>query len=127
MVTWFAWRPRRCARWRPGSTRAPTVKNFAAIRNFQSELRARLPASARHVVLDLPHAQHMRYAALAAFERIASDLAGGGGRLVLTGVSADFAEYLVRAGSHLRVFRESDRPDVALRAALAEREDLPRE
>ena len=99
---------------------------YAAIRNFLTELRARVPASARHVVLDLSHAHHMRYAALAAFEQAAADLDARGGRLVLAGVSADFAEYLTRAGSRLDVIRDGDRPGAAVRAALAQGAQPPR-
>ena len=99
---------------------------YAAIRNFLTELRARVPASARHVVLDLSHAHHMRYAALAAFEQAAADLDARGGRLVLAGVSADFAEYLTRAGSRLDVIRDGDRPGAAVRAALAQGAPPPR-
>lgn len=112
----------------PGPDAAPTqivvevsgTLYYAAIRNFLTELRTRVPSSARQVVLDLSHAHHMRYAALAAFEQVASDLDARGGRLVLAGVSADFAEYLTRAGSRLPVVRDTDRPGAAVRVALAE-------
>ncbi len=94
--------------------------HYAAIRNFLTELRARVPSSAQHVVLDLSHAHHMRYAALAAFEQVATDLDARGGRLVLAGVAVEFADYLARAGSRLHVIRDGERPGEAVRAALAE-------
>jgi SulP family sulfate permease len=94
--------------------------HYAAIRNFLTELRARVPGSASRVVLDLSHAHHMRYAALAAFERLAADLEARGGRLVLAGVSGSFADYLARAESTLRVFRERQHAGESVREALAD-------
>jgi SulP family sulfate permease len=93
---------------------------YAAVRNFLVEITARLPRSATLVVIDVSNAHHMRYAALTAFERLAAELEARGGRLVLAGVSPDFAGYLVRAGSSLATIPESERPGEALRTAIGE-------
>jgi SulP family sulfate permease len=91
---------------------------YAAIRNFLAELAARVPATTTHLIVDLSHAHHMRYAAMIAFERLAADLEHRGGQLVLVGVSPDFAEYLGRASSTLTIVRDSGRPGDALRDSL---------
>ncbi len=93
---------------------------YAAIRNFLSDLATRVPRAAKVVVLDLSHAHQMRYAAMSAFERFAAEVEARGGRVVLAGVSPEFAEYLSRAGSSLRVYRGGDRVGESVRSALAE-------
>lgn len=95
--------------------------NYSAIRNFLSQVAAHLPPTVRIVVLDLTHAHHMRYAALVAFERLAADLHQTAGKLILFGVSDEFADYAQRANSSLMLLRERsaarDSVETALRLA----------
>lgn len=91
---------------------------YAAIRNFVSELETRVPRGVRVVILDLTHAHHMRYAALAAFERLSQSLEAQQRRLVLAGVSPEFAAYMTRAGSKVPFVPATERPGEAVRAAL---------
>lgn len=93
---------------------------YAAVRNFLGELAARVPRSATRLIVDVSHAHHMRYAALQAFERVAADLEKRGGRLVLVGVSEEFADVLARAASPLAFVRASGRPGQALETASEE-------
>lgn len=91
---------------------------YAAVRNFLTEIAACLPSAARVIILDLTHAHHMRYGALVAFERLAAELDARGTRLVLAGVSREFAAYLARAGSQLTIVPDREQPGASIREAL---------
>lgn len=92
--------------------------NYSAIRNFLVQMAAHVPRTVRIVVLDLRHAHHMRYAALVAFERLAADLRVTGGKLILFGVSDEFADYAQRADSTLVLLRERGAAHDSIETAL---------
>ncbi|MGH9324980.1 MAG: SulP family inorganic anion transporter [Vicinamibacteria bacterium] len=92
--------------------------HYAAVEPFLVELEHRLPPSARTVVMDLSHAHEMRFTALVAVERFASDLAEKGIRLLLAGVSEDVLEMMEASASELEATPAEAEPYLSLRKCL---------
>lgn len=92
--------------------------HYAAVSAFNREVRARLPASAERVVVDLSHAHEMRYSALTSLERLDEELADRGATLELAGVPAPFVKLLTQAHSELPITRWDAQPGRALRRCL---------
>jgi SulP family sulfate permease len=92
--------------------------HYAAVEPFLAELEHRLPSSARVVVMDLSHAHEMRFTALMAIERFASDLADKGIHLALAGVSEDVLYMMRASGSELEATPAEAEPSLSLRRCL---------
>ncbi len=92
--------------------------HFAAAQAFLSEIFELMPASPKHVVLDLSHAHAMRFTALVAFEELEGELATQGARLHIAGVSSEFASVLRKAESNLAVTPAFDEPGRSVQEAL---------
>jgi len=92
--------------------------HYAAVEPFLAELEHRIPRAAKIVVMDLTHAHEMRFTALVALERFASDLAKKGIALHLAGV-ADYVMRMIEAsGSHLPATPAEAEPYLSLRKCL---------
>jgi SulP family sulfate permease len=92
--------------------------HYAAVDPFLAELEHRISPSAKVVVMDLTHAHEMRFTALVALERFASDLAKKGIALHLAGVSDDVLRMIEASGSHLPATPAEAEPYVSLRKCL---------
>ena len=99
--------------------------HYAAVPPFVSKARALIPSSAELVVIDLSHAHDLRFAAIAAFEELASDLEPRGVDLRLAGVDRDFCAALARARSRLCVTAAAPEPGESVRQCLAGRAEQP--
>lgn len=94
--------------------------HFAAAQAFLTEIFELMPASPKHVVLDLTHAHAMRFTALVAFEELESELASQGAKLHIAGVSREFANVLSKAESKLRFTPAFDEVGRSVQEVLAE-------
>jgi len=92
--------------------------HYAAVEPFLAELEHRIPRSAKIVVLNLTHAHEMRFTALVALERFASDLSKKGIALHLAGVSDDVVRMIESSGSHLPATPAEAEPYLSLRKCL---------
>ncbi len=92
--------------------------HYAAVDPFLAELEHRIPPSAKIVVMDLMHAHEMRFTALVALERFASDLSKKGIALHLAGVSDDVVKMIESSGSHLPATPAEAEPYLSLRKCL---------
>ncbi len=92
--------------------------HYAAVDPFLAELEHRIPKSAKTVVMDLTHAHEMRFTALVAVERFASDLARTGIALHLTGVSDDVMQMIEASGSRLPATPAEAEPYLSVRKCL---------
>jgi SulP family sulfate permease len=92
--------------------------HYAAVPPFVSEAERLIPPAARVVVIDLSHAQEIRFTALRAFEQLAEEVESDGGRLWLAGVSPETQALVTRSGSALRVVPAEDEPGLSVRRAL---------
>jgi SulP family sulfate permease len=92
--------------------------HYAAVDPFLEELEHRIPPSAKIVVLNLTHAHEMRFTALVALERFASDLSKKGIALHLAGVSDDVVRMIESSGSHLPATPAEAEPYLSLRKCL---------
>ena len=92
--------------------------HFAAAQAFLTEIFEVMPASPKHVVLDLSHAHAMRFTALVAFEELEAELAAQGAKLHIAGVSSEFASVLHKAESTLDVTPAFDEPGRSVQEAM---------
>lgn len=92
--------------------------HYAAVEPFLAELEHRIPKSAKIVIMDLTHAHEMRFTALVALERFASDLAKKGMALHLAGVSNDVMRMIASSGSHLPATPYEAEPYLSVRRCL---------
>lgn len=92
--------------------------HYAAVPPFARRARELVPSSAELVVVDLSHAHEVRYAALAAFEELDTELRARGIELRVAGVEERFAETLKAAGSTLSVTLEDPSPGASAARAL---------
>jgi SulP family sulfate permease len=92
--------------------------HYAAVEPFLAELEHRIPQAARIVAMDLTHAHEMRFTALVALERFASDLAKKGIALHLAGVSDEVMRMIDSSGSHLPATPVEAEPYLSLRKCL---------
>ena len=92
--------------------------HFAAAQAFLTEIFELMPASPKHVVLDLSHAHAMRFTALVAFEELEAELAAQGAKLHVAGVSSEFASVLHKAESTLHVTPAFDEPGRSVQEAM---------
>jgi sulfate permease, SulP family len=92
--------------------------HYAAVPPFVSEAERLIPPAARVVVIDLSHAQEIRFTALRAFEQLAEEVERDGGRLWLAGVSPETEALVTRSGSGLRVVPAEDEPGLSVRRSL---------
>jgi SulP family sulfate permease len=97
--------------------------HYAAVEPFLAELEHRIPPSAKTVVMDLTHAHEMRFTALVALERFASDLSKKGIALHLAGVSDDVMRMIAASGSGLPATPAEAEPYLSLRKCLREVEE----
>lgn len=94
--------------------------HYAAVEPFLAELEHRIPPSAKIVAMDLTHAHEMRFTALLALERFASDLGKKGIALRLAGVSDDVMKMIESSGSHLSATAAEAEPYLSLKKCLRE-------
>ncbi len=92
--------------------------HYAAVEPFLAELEHRIPPSAKIVAMDLTHAHEMRFTALVALERFASDLAKKGIALHLAGVSDEVMRMIAASGSSLPATPAEAEPYLSLRKCL---------
>jgi len=92
--------------------------HYAAVPPFVTEVERLLPASARHVVLDLSHAHQIRFAALRAFEDLAAQVEARGGILCLAGADFGTQQLVSRSGSPLHVVPAEIEPGLSVRRCL---------
>jgi len=92
--------------------------HYAAIASMERRFAEVVPASAARVILDVTHAQEMRYAALQWLERLAAELHARDAELELAGVDARFAVLMARARSELSFTRFEPGPGRAVHRAL---------
>ncbi len=92
---------------------------YAAVDHLLKRLMP-LAGTGRTVVVDLSHAHHLRYAALQALELLSEKNRARGGRLVVAGVSSEFAALARRADSELSLTPESPSPGRSVRRCLDE-------
>jgi len=92
--------------------------HYAAVEPFLAELEHRIPAAAKIMVMDLTHAHEMRFTALVALERFASDLEKRGIALHLSGVSDDVLRMIEASGSHLPATPAEAEPHLSLKKCL---------
>ncbi|HSI04558.1 MAG TPA: SulP family inorganic anion transporter, partial [Myxococcota bacterium] len=92
--------------------------HFAAAQAFLTEIFELMPASPKHVVLDLSHAHAMRFTALVAFEELEAELAAQDAKLHIAGVSTEFASVLHKAESSLDVTPAFDEPGRSVQEAM---------
>jgi SulP family sulfate permease len=92
--------------------------HYAAVEPFLAELEHRIPPSAKTVIMDLSHAHEMRFTALVALERFASDLSKKGIALHLAGVSDDVMRMIAASGSGLPATPAEAEPYLSLRNCL---------
>jgi SulP family sulfate permease len=92
--------------------------HYAAVEPFLAELEHRIPRAAGLVAMDLTHAHEMRFTALLALERFASDLARRGITLLLAGVSDDVIKMIESSGSPLPATPAEAEPYLSLRKCL---------
>jgi SulP family sulfate permease len=97
--------------------------HYAAVEPFLAELEPQIPRSAKIVAMDLTHAHEMRFTALVALERFASDLARNGVALHLAGVSEEVMRMIESSGSHLPATPAEAEPYLSLRKCLREVEE----
>jgi sulfate permease, SulP family len=92
--------------------------HYAAVDPFLAELEHRIPRAAKVVAMDLTHAHEMRFTALVALERFASDLAAKGISFHLSGVPEDVMGMIEASGSHLPATPAEAEPYLSLRKCL---------
>jgi SulP family sulfate permease len=92
--------------------------HYAAVDPFLAELEHRIPKAAKVVVMDLTHAHQMRFTALVALERFASDLAPKGIAFHLSGVPEDVMGMIEASGSQLPATPAEPEPYLSLRKCL---------
>ncbi|HJS73443.1 MAG TPA: solute carrier family 23 protein [Vicinamibacteria bacterium] len=92
--------------------------HYAAVDPFLAELEHRIPRAAKVVVMDLSHAHEMRFTALVALERFASDLAGKGIAFHLSGAPDDVMGMIEASRSHLPATPAEPEPHLSLRKCL---------
>jgi len=88
--------------------------HYAAVQPFLDEAERIIPRSARTVVIDLSHAHEIRFAALRALERLASET-----ELWLAGVDEDTARLLERSESPLKWVAEAPVPGASVHECLS--------
>ncbi|MFW5926335.1 MAG: SulP family inorganic anion transporter [Myxococcota bacterium] len=98
--------------------------HYAAVPAFVEQAQRMVPPSARLVVIDLSHAQDLRFAALDAFEQMAGDLHARGTELRLAGVGPHFRAFARRAGSRLPMSPVDPEPGASARRALGNDPEL---
>jgi SulP family sulfate permease len=92
--------------------------HYAAVDPFLAELEHRIPRSAKAVVMDLSHAHEMRFTALVALERFATDLAARGIAFHLSGAPEDVMGMIAASGSQLSATPAEVEPYLSLRKCL---------
>jgi SulP family sulfate permease len=92
--------------------------HYAAVDPFLAELEHRIPRAAKVVVMDLTHAHEMRFTALVALERFASDLAAKGIAFHLSGVPEEVMGMIEASGSHLPAVPAEPEPYLSLKKCL---------
>jgi SulP family sulfate permease len=92
--------------------------HYAAVEPFLAELEHRIPPAAKVVAMDLTHAHEMRFTALVALERFASDLSRKGIALHLAGVSDEVMRMIEASGSSLPATSAEAEPYLSLRKCL---------
>jgi SulP family sulfate permease len=100
--------------------------HYAAVEPFLAELEHRIPPAATTVVMDLGHAHEMRFTALVALERFASDLARKGIALHLAGLSEEVMQMIEASGSQLPATPAEAEPFLSVRKCLQRVVDVPR-
>jgi SulP family sulfate permease len=100
--------------------------HYAAVEPFLAELEHRIPPAAKTVVMDLTHAHEMRFTALVALERFATDLSKKGIALHLAGVSEEVMQMIEASGSHLPATPAEAEPFLSVRKCLQRVADVPR-
>lgn len=93
--------------------------HFAAAAGLPDELLARVPASARVVVVDLTHAHAVRWRALNALDEIAAVLEQRGALLIVCGAPERLLLAIDRMGSRLDACGREELPGAALERAVA--------
>ena len=93
--------------------------HYAAVEPFLAEVEHRLPRTSELVVMDLTHAHEMRFTALIALERFASDLEKQGRHLRLAGVSTDVLSMVRGSQSRLEATAAEDEPYLSVEKCLA--------
>jgi SulP family sulfate permease len=92
--------------------------HYAAVEPFLAEVEERVPRSATAVIMDLSHAHEVRFTALVALERFASELERKGVAFHLAGVSPDVLNMIEASGSHLSATRAESEPLLSVRNCL---------
>jgi SulP family sulfate permease len=95
--------------------------HYAAVEPFLADVEHRLPRTARTIVMDLTHAHEMRFTALLAMERFASDLEKQDRVLRLAGASAEVLTMMRASGSPLEVTAAEDEPYLSVEKCLAQK------
>jgi SulP family sulfate permease len=92
--------------------------HYAAVEPFLAEVEERVPGSAMTVIMDLSHAHEVRFTALVALERFASDLARRGVQFHVAGVSREVLNMMEASGSHLSATPAESEPLLSVRKCL---------
>jgi MFS superfamily sulfate permease-like transporter len=92
--------------------------HYAAVPPFVTEAEALLRPGLRRVIVDLSHTHEIRFAALRAFEALASEVEAAGGTLCLAGADEDVQALVRRSGSPLRVVPAEAEPGLSVRRCL---------
>lgn len=92
---------------------------YAAVPGLMDRLLRELPSGVRALVVDVSHAHELRFAALEAFERLQDQLEARSVKLVLSGVSPEFARVLELSKSPLAYETARVTPGASAWAGLA--------
>lgn len=101
--------------------------HYAAAASLVEGVNALLPPTVERVIVDVTHAQEMRYSALQAFEALSRELAERGAVLELSGVDEPFAKVMAYASCRIRFTVHDPIPARALRRAIEGRADVAEE
>lgn len=93
--------------------------HYAAIESLAKGVGDAVPAGAERVILDVTHAQEMRYSALQWLDALAAELDRRGAALELAGVTERFARMMARSSSTIPATLFDPHPGRAVRAAIA--------
>ncbi|MEZ4340514.1 MAG: SulP family inorganic anion transporter [Sandaracinaceae bacterium] len=100
--------------------------HYAAIESMAKRIGDAVPPSATRVILDLSHAQEMRYAALQWLEQLCGELSRRGATLELAGVNERFERMMARSTCEIPVTTYDPHPGRALTAAVEGRAHSPK-
>lgn len=92
--------------------------HYAAVESMVKGFGDAVPPSARRVIIDVSHAQEMRYSALQWLEQLSGELRRRGATLEIAGVPERFERMLARSTFEIPVTSYDPHPGRALRAAI---------